>query len=366
MGHRSLFLASLFGVIASVLTEEYFTVDPQSVTAVVGTTNVRLHIKYSNPAIYPYWEVFDGRYWFKILNNASFSGQYWIDSENNDLYIPELKECHAGVFRGAAPGEVYSLNATITVLKTPRLQLCSSKQAVCINSTVTSAALCVITDRNPGVEWALKKYDGSTLVATPVQVALLPYTTTYTPSCQSSTNQNQSTLNLTNSNSLVSGQYLLVANDSLGQRNVSLNITVAGPEAPQISNLPGLITLGNSQSTSILCSVQPSAVQNTGCGGQVIGSGLAVIWTKDGVAVQQDPGKPVQAIQTANGSILVLTSIQKAQTGQYTCLATNSKGSTSANVMVYGSPDPVTDLTSHVEQGVVTFSWTPQIGRAHV
>ena len=48
------------------------------------------------------------------------SGQYWIDPVNGDLYIPVLKECHAGVYHGVVSvGKnrlIYSNPATIMVL----------------------------------------------------------------------------------------------------------------------------------------------------------------------------------------------------------------------------------------------------------
>ena len=112
-------------------------------------------------------------------------------------------------------------------LDKPMLQLCSG-QTLCIDSTQTSTNLCVITDRNPGVDWALYKRNGQTLIATPVQVTLPPYVPMHSFTCQDQVTQLQSNISLLNSNMLVSGQYVLVAKDSYGTRNVTLNISIAG------------------------------------------------------------------------------------------------------------------------------------------
>lgn len=53
------------------LCKETFVVNPQNVTAVVGTTNVRLHFEFSNSGIFPYWEVLDSGIWYIINNNDS-------------------------------------------------------------------------------------------------------------------------------------------------------------------------------------------------------------------------------------------------------------------------------------------------------
>ena len=56
---------------------------------------------------------------FQCSASSITRGQYWIDGVNSDLYIPVLKECHAGVYRGVVASGypyVYSNSATITVL----------------------------------------------------------------------------------------------------------------------------------------------------------------------------------------------------------------------------------------------------------
>ena len=57
--------------------EDHFTVDPQNVTAFVGTTNVRLHFVYPDQGFgaYPYWQVYglESKDWHAISSNGSFS-----------------------------------------------------------------------------------------------------------------------------------------------------------------------------------------------------------------------------------------------------------------------------------------------------
>ena len=87
----------------------------------------------------------------------------------------------------------------------------------------------MIADRNPGVDWALYSLFGQMRVSTRVQVALEPYVPVHSIVCQNSVNQTQSIISLINSNLLVAGPYILVANDTFGgQRSVSFNISIAG------------------------------------------------------------------------------------------------------------------------------------------
>lgn len=53
----------------------------------------------------------------------------------------------------------------------------------------------------------------------------------------------------------------------------------SGPDIPYPSVSNSMVLLNYSQPVSISCSVQWGAVQGLGCGGQVISSGMSIVWT---------------------------------------------------------------------------------------
>eukprot|EP00731_Ephydatia_muelleri_P021153 Em0013g880a len=276
-----------------------FIVDPRNVTEFIGATNVRLQAVLSSPGIFPLWQVFR-RGWYYIHSNDTqpCPGQYWIDHVNGDLYIPVLKEWHAGTYRGSHTIDnnniIVSNNVYVSVLRSPFLQLCNT-QLVCMNSFQTSGSLCVSTD----------------------------------------------------------GQYVLVASDLYGNRNVTFGIGIAG--VPQI-DIPNSIVIQNySKSFTISCAVPYESVE---CSGSV-----SIFWLNEGPEgpiVSQDTSSPVYTVNTNFSSILTFQSLQKDQTGKYVCVVTRSRDNSMSTVTVYGPPDPVSDLSSSVSQeGVVTLTWTP-------
>ena len=81
---------------------------------------------------------------------------------------------------------------------------------------------------NPGVHWTVFKLVGQMLTATQIQASLPPYIPPENINCVNSTSQTQANVSLSSSNPFTAGQYVLIASDSYGTRNVTFNIGTTG------------------------------------------------------------------------------------------------------------------------------------------
>eukprot|EP00731_Ephydatia_muelleri_P021131 Em0013g858a len=157
------------------------------------------------------------------------------------------------------------------------------------------------------------------------------------------------------------GMYLINGTNGFSSNQLAFRLNVSDSDVPT-ANMPSDITIRQlNQPTSVNCSVQSPSLHHIGCRGQMIDSNLSITWTREGQAVSQDSTQSVYAVNfLANGvSVLHFQSMQKNQTGQYTCIVSNSRGSGSSSISVYGPPDSVIDVSSMSQEGVVTLVWTP-------
>eukprot|EP00731_Ephydatia_muelleri_P004557 Em0002g733a len=329
-------------------------------------TEARLHCEFSCPNVYPTWEKRLSSNWMSIRDNNSISG-YYI-ATNGDLYVPQADDCTAGTYRCVAsiigsPTPLYSNNVTITVLRNPVLQLCNMQSnTICVDPVQRSRNVCVTIEGNPNVNWTLDRLEGSQKETKQIKLPQPPVFAAASQLCPSQTNKTmaQLTISLDSPISISSGSYVLTANYLSGEsKNLSLNINISGPDNPYPTTSSTVVLLNYSQSISIPCTVQPSALQGVGCGGLSINAGMSITWTKEGVEVPQDHSEPVYTTNTSNSSILIIQALQKHQTGQYICQASNIKGSNTFSTNVYGPPDPVLGLTFSVTLGTVTLGWKP-------
>ena len=81
---------------------------------------------------------------------------------------------------------------------------------------------------NPGVKWTVFKLVGQMLMATNIQASLPPYIPPEIINCADSTRQTQANISLSSSTPFTAGQYVLVASDLYGNRNVTFGIGIAG------------------------------------------------------------------------------------------------------------------------------------------